>query len=81
MKRTRIETGESLYLAAKYLADGAPQEWPDALEDDVRAKDGANLVAGSFKISLDLLDRGFKLSVIGLSKARIIGRCEKVSHE
>lgn len=54
----------NLDLAALYLADGAPQEWPHALEDDERAKDRADLAARGLEISLDLLDGGFEFDVV-----------------
>jgi hypothetical protein len=60
----------NLYLATHYLADGAPQDWPDPLEDDERAKDLANLTARSFEFRLNLLDGGFEIDVIKFSKAR-----------
>jgi len=37
------------------------------LEDDERAKDRADLTAGSFEISLDLLDSGFEFDVVEFS--------------
>lgn len=57
----------NLNLAALYLADWAPQEWPHALEDDERAKDRADLTAGSVEIGLDLLDSGFEFDVVEFS--------------
>jgi len=56
----RISVDRNLNLATLYLADGGPQEWSDALKNDVRGEDRANLTAGGFEVSLNLLDGGFE---------------------
>ena len=60
----RICVERKLNLATLYLTDGGPQEWSDALQNDVRGEDRANLTAGGFQVCLDLLDGGFEFRVM-----------------
>jgi len=71
----------NLNLATLYLANGGPQEWSDALKNDVRGEDRANLTAGGFEVNLNLLDGGFGFVVLNLSGDKGFRRSMKVSHD
>jgi len=69
----------NLDLAAFYLTDGAPQDWPDPSEYDERPNDLANLTARSFEFRLDLLDGGFGFDVVKFSKASNVKAFSRLS--
>jgi hypothetical protein len=53
-----------LNLATLYRADEGTLEWSDGFNNDVRGENLANLAAGGFKVSLNLLDGGLEFEVI-----------------